>query len=301
MDLITMESFVALCQYGNFTKAAEHMYISQSALSKRIAALEIELGLQLIERNNSGIILTLAGRELLSRCEKMLQMRYETEKRMGDFRQGIKSQLKIGFRNDTVQKLAARAVDAMSKKHPEIELMFSAVPTSVDFCDLIRRRKLDCVLSIREDFEHNNEITYRVYHHNKWGVLLSKSHPYANASLLKMEDLVREKLVLYTRDQLYSAHTIAKLMDSFGYDRREILYTDNRSSMMLYICTGRYVGLGAMDVGDIHESLDDVIKCVPLIDCNLRGGDKAIAYDHRNPEASTFAEILVDVNNEKNG
>ena len=47
-----MKYFTAVVEYGSFTEAAEQCYISQSAISQQIRALEKELGVELIHREN---------------------------------------------------------------------------------------------------------------------------------------------------------------------------------------------------------------------------------------------------------
>lgn len=63
IDSIQIEYFLAVARYLNFTKAAEFLYVSQSAVSRRVAMLEEQLGVQLIKRNKRNVELTQAGKE----------------------------------------------------------------------------------------------------------------------------------------------------------------------------------------------------------------------------------------------
>ena len=65
MDIRYLRSFVAVAQCLSFTKAAERIYIGQSALSKQIADLEAELGVELFMRHHRSLELTPAGKTLL--------------------------------------------------------------------------------------------------------------------------------------------------------------------------------------------------------------------------------------------
>lgn len=296
MDLISLESFAALCKYGNFTKAAEYMFISQSALSKRIAALEVELGLQLIERNSNGVVLTLAGRELLEKSKDILQLRFETEKRMADIRKGITECIHIGYKHDTPPKLIVPAIELMSKQHPEIELRISVVSPTQNFCDLIHRKMYDVIIGLREEFENSNEVAYRVFKHSHYCILAGREHPCYEWKQFRGKDLLPYKLVLYTRDNLYEKHSIAKYYDSCGYDRRSLQYTDDKNGMLYYVCTGEYLGVSCLDLGQPEELVKEYIRSIPLVDCNLSGGDPAVGYQRDNRAAGLFVDTLVEVN-----
>lgn len=67
-----MRYFVAVADTLNFTRAAESMYVSQSALSKQISELEQEMGVTLFERDKRNVALTQAGRILLPEAKNIL-------------------------------------------------------------------------------------------------------------------------------------------------------------------------------------------------------------------------------------
>lgn len=66
-----LDTFISVADYGSFTKAAEHLYISPTAVMKQMNALESHLNLKLIERTPSGVHLTSAG-EVIYRDAKFM-------------------------------------------------------------------------------------------------------------------------------------------------------------------------------------------------------------------------------------
>lgn len=72
MDLRQLECFAAVARHRHFRRAAEALYISQSAVSQQVRRLEEELGLELLRREPGGVELTPAGDELLGRAEAIL-------------------------------------------------------------------------------------------------------------------------------------------------------------------------------------------------------------------------------------
>ncbi|HEX3757353.1 MAG TPA: LysR family transcriptional regulator [Kofleriaceae bacterium] len=72
MEIRQLQAFAAIARIGSFTQAARDLGVAQPALSQRLRALELELGVVLVERGNRTGGLTEAGRDLLPRAERIL-------------------------------------------------------------------------------------------------------------------------------------------------------------------------------------------------------------------------------------
>ncbi len=73
MDLRQLKYFVAIAEHENFSRAAQQLYVAQSALSRRMRELEDELGVRLFDRHLRGAALTPEGRTLLERARYLLR------------------------------------------------------------------------------------------------------------------------------------------------------------------------------------------------------------------------------------
>ena len=72
MDISALQAFIAVAEAGSFSRAAERIFLTQPAISKRIAALEQEIGARLFDRVGRKIHLTQAGEALLARTRAVL-------------------------------------------------------------------------------------------------------------------------------------------------------------------------------------------------------------------------------------
>jgi DNA-binding transcriptional LysR family regulator len=84
MELRQLEYFAAVVRHGHFGRAAQDVYVSQSALSQQISRLEDELGLTLLVRSAKGVELTPAGVELLDHAEAILSRVAEARSAIDD-------------------------------------------------------------------------------------------------------------------------------------------------------------------------------------------------------------------------
>src|SRR3990172_3656965 len=73
MDISALQAFLAVADTGSFSAAAERIYLTQPAISKRIATLENELGTKLFDRIGRSVQLTAAGQALAARGRTLLK------------------------------------------------------------------------------------------------------------------------------------------------------------------------------------------------------------------------------------
>src|ERR1700712_1580244 len=93
MDLRQLEYFAAVARHRHFRRAAESLYVTQSAVSQAVRRLEAELGLEL-RRTSRGVEVTAAGAELLGRAEAILadvaDARAAMDEHAGTLRGGVR-------------------------------------------------------------------------------------------------------------------------------------------------------------------------------------------------------------------
>ena len=73
MKIESMREYITLCEYLNFTSAAKKLYTTQPSLSYRIAGIEKEIGVQLVDRGGSALALTPAGKVFLGEAQKLVK------------------------------------------------------------------------------------------------------------------------------------------------------------------------------------------------------------------------------------
>ena len=74
MEIMQLTYFKAIAQYGSFTRAADNLHVTQSALSRSIASLEQDIGFPLFERKGNHIFLTMDGEAFLTAAIEALNL-----------------------------------------------------------------------------------------------------------------------------------------------------------------------------------------------------------------------------------
>lgn len=123
MLLRQLQYFCAVAARGSFTQAAEDCFVSQSAISQQIKALEADLGCELLARHGRSFSLTPAGEHLYRRAQTILDdietLRYETQ----DIASGAPRRLRIGYLNRYDGWEVSGAVAAFARRHPHVEVV----------------------------------------------------------------------------------------------------------------------------------------------------------------------------------
>lgn len=95
LDLKTLRLLVAVCDHGNIKQAAAQEHIEPSAISKRIAQLEHQLGAPLLVRGRRGVVPTPAGVALLEHARTLLFTMARIESDVAAFAGGIRGQVRL--------------------------------------------------------------------------------------------------------------------------------------------------------------------------------------------------------------
>lgn len=121
LDFQSLEQFVILARTKNFTRAAEELNLSQSALSRAIQKLEDQLGQPLFERKPREVVLTDLGELLLERAKKILKLVEDTFSEVAEA--GRRGRVRLGAIPTIAPYLLPSLLGSFAEKHPEISVI----------------------------------------------------------------------------------------------------------------------------------------------------------------------------------
>lgn len=142
MEIYQLRTFVTVAQQGHLTQAAELLHLSQPAVTAQIKAIEEEVGMPLFERTAGGVILTLAGQELLPRAQEILaaarQLLDHAKSLKGPM--GGKVQVGIALTPDVLR--VGPWVAKLAELYPLLEVCLHQGVTG-DVLNAVRKKELD--------------------------------------------------------------------------------------------------------------------------------------------------------------
>ncbi|WP_427025669.1 LysR family transcriptional regulator [Aureimonas ureilytica] len=128
LDLDQLRTFVAIVDTGSFTRAAEEVFKTQSAVSMQVRRLEERLGTDLFERSGRAVKLTEAGGRLLSYARRMLSLSQETLSAFDE--QTIEGHVRIGLPDDYAERFLPEIMARFVRSNPRVELQIACETTS---------------------------------------------------------------------------------------------------------------------------------------------------------------------------
>ena len=237
MDIVALESFVTVYNYKNFTKAADKLYISQPALSRRMKALEEELGITLFKRRGTSIEgITEGGNFFYKEAVKLLKQADELRLKVNRFREGVSGTLRIAVSPDFSLSVVLKAIQKMSIEWPHIEIIPECY-TDTKNLDLLRfltERSVDIAITSRAEVEDVPGINFEVIKENISSVLICRGHKLYGRSRLTLADLHDEpNCALYNANSLTKAKII-QWMNSMDVRVGPTVYCRSYQEIMLY-------------------------------------------------------------------
>lgn len=122
MDTHSLQAFLAVTEHGSFSAAAEALFLTQPAISKRIALLEEQLGARLFDRIGRQVHLTEAGRALLPRARGILRDMDDTVRAISNLSGDVSGTLRIGTSHHIGLHRLPPVLRRFSRQFPQVQL-----------------------------------------------------------------------------------------------------------------------------------------------------------------------------------
>lgn len=204
MDLSQLEVFLTVAREGRFSRAAEKLFRTQSAVSQTIRKLEEELGEPLFDRTSREGVLTDAGQVLQGYAEKLVNLRSDAREALVELRELHAGRLVIAANELTVLYLLPVLAE-FRRLHPMIKIVVQRALGSHIPDDLLRHSVEIGVLTYdpQEPLLHS-VIVYL----DELAFVVPPSHPLASAKQVSIKQLGAESFVAHIVSSPYREKVI---------------------------------------------------------------------------------------------
>lgn len=262
MRIDLLKEFIALSRNLNFSKTAEEMFITQSVLSKHIAALEEEVGASLFTRSHHHLELTVIGRILLTEANIIVNQYDESMKKVKMAVAGLEMELRIGYLHAHTREILGPSAQLFEQACPHVKLTL----LSCDYGDLpqkLKSNEVDVIITLDFDQELLSSWcdTYKLYP-DVLRVAVSKNHPMARKKSVAIDELFSQRILLPANDKFNGYATyMNKVFNAEKIPPNKMLRYECISSSLLMAEAGDGV---AIIPGKLKFYANDRIRCIPL-------------------------------------
>jgi DNA-binding transcriptional LysR family regulator len=197
LDIKQLQYFIEVANYNSFSRAAEHLFITQPTISKMIKNLETELGVPLFDRSRKKLLLTDAGHTILEQAKLIDKAFTNLEIELDNLLGLKKGHIRIGLPPIFDAHFFLKIIGCFHEKHPGITFQFIE-DGSKKIEDDVDNNLLDVGVVV---LPTNNEIfEHFSFMEEDLKLILHPAHPLANNIEVNLAELANESFILFNKD-----------------------------------------------------------------------------------------------------
>ena len=177
VDTSSLKTFLAIAESGSFSTAAEQLYLTQSAISKRIQALETELDTQLFDRVGRQTVMTPAGEIFYGRAQTILQQLEDSHREIDNLKGEVAGTLHIGTSHHIGLHRLPSILKRLNQQYPDLTLDIHFMDSEVAYRE-VQTGKLELGIITIPNTE-NQDLNTRVIWDDALDFVIGKNHPLA--------------------------------------------------------------------------------------------------------------------------
>lgn len=196
MNTFQLSCFLAVAEYLNFAQAAQALHVTHPAVSQQIKSLEKELGAPLFVRTTRSVSLTEEGKAFLPDAQQIVALSRRAAKRFSTGLDNPIEMLTIGCYSSACMILLADALEQLRSMRPALHPNLQTIP----FRHIYQRLEsgdLDAVVGFREPPDTKINAFFKELSKSSIVCVCARNHALAGVKEICMEDLKKEKLVLF--------------------------------------------------------------------------------------------------------
>lgn len=284
MDIAAFKAFIAVAESGSFSLAAERLFLTQPAISKRIAGLEATLETRLFDRIGRRVALTDAGRALLPRARNILVELEDSMRALSNLNGKIQGRLRFGTSHHIGLHRLPPALKRFTRQHPQVRLDIRFMDSEAA-CHAVEQGELELAI-VTLPPEPLPNLAAREIWPDPLDIVVANDHPLLRQPQLRIEDLAQHPVIL-PASNTYTHQIAQQVFNKLDLKLDVALSTNYLETIKMLVSVG--IGWSLLP----HTMLDKQIRRLPLETLTLQRV-LGVVY-HRDRTLSNAATALVDL------
>ena len=213
IDSRQLRAFAALSRTGSFTLAAKEMFLSQSAVSHSMKALETDVGCRLFDRVGKKVLLTQAGEALLHHTEKILQEMAAARAGLEQLGKWGVGRLRIGASPTACQYILPAVLREFKESFPKCRIAIEPGDT-LEAIESVRENRIDLAITLEP--RNEDQFEFHPLFTDELTFIVGAMHPWARDGHVVRSDIPKQSYVLYNK----KSYTFRMVRDYFNQEDR---------------------------------------------------------------------------------
>lgn len=235
MDISSLQAFIAVARCGSFSQASQRLFITQPAVSKRVAALEEGLGTQLFNRISRKISLTEAGKQLLPRAQDLVAQAEDMQRYASNLNDDVSGNLSVAISHHIGLHRMPPILKEFNSRYPKVRLdiLFEDSDRALQ---AVERGDIEFAV-ITLPTELSDRLSMQIIWKDALNVVVGLDHPLAALETVSIEELALYPCVLPSNET--ETHKIVlREFDERGIDMQVQMETNNLETLKMLSTAG---------------------------------------------------------------
>ncbi|PTS82789.1 LysR family transcriptional regulator [Pseudomonas sp. HMWF032] len=235
MDLATLNAFIAIAELGSFSEAAERLFLTQPAVSKRIASLEQQLSVRLFDRLGREVSLTEAGRALLPRAYQILNVLDDTRRALTNLNGEISGRLTLATSHHIGLHRLPPLLRAFTRAHPQVALDIQFLDSEVAYEEVLHGRAELAVITLAP--ETREPVHAVAVWDDPLDFVAAPEHPLARSQAISLADVAHHPAV-FPGGNTFTHHIVRRLFEAQGLTPNIAMSTNYLETIKMMVSIG---------------------------------------------------------------
>jgi DNA-binding transcriptional LysR family regulator len=235
MEIAALHAFVEVAEHQSFSEAAEALYLTQPAVSKRVAQLEAELDTRLFDRIGRRVSLTATGAALLPHARRLLNDARELKRLVSDLSGEVRGRLVMGTSHHIGLHRLPGPLKRFTERFPAVELDIRFMDSEAA-CRAVETGELELAI-VTLPPEPPPQLAMRTIWDDPLAFMVGRDHPLAGRKTLTLGELLDYPAVL-PGTTTYTRAILERAVRAAGTTLKVGMATNYLETLHMLVATG---------------------------------------------------------------